>query len=125
MVRLGCAGSIHGRLSIEEASSFFEKVQLHFQLADLLIQFVPFRVGLLADLLAAIAENIRQTGQSLFLPASNLRWMDTEHLRDLVCRLLLEKKIPSDVRLRGAELLLLRIRRAVVVCLDGGVDLAV
>src|SRR5256885_3463296 len=106
MVRLGCAGSIHGRLSIEEASSFFEKVQLHFQLADLFIQFVLFRVGLLADLLAAIAENIRQTGQGLFLPASNLRWMDTEHLRDLVCRLLLEKKKNNHFGLQACRVIL-------------------
>src|SRR5246500_5873249 len=83
MVRWGCAESIHGRLSIEEASSFFEKVQLRFQLPDLFVQFVPLRVCLQADLLAAIAENIRQTGQGLFLPASDLCRVDTERLRNL------------------------------------------
>src|SRR5260370_42429855 len=87
MLRTGCAGSIHGRFSIHEASSFFEKVQLHFQLANLLIQFVLFRVGLLADLLAAIPENIGKTSQSLFLPTPTLRWMDTEHVLDLGSRL--------------------------------------
>jgi hypothetical protein len=77
MVRLGCAGSIHGRLSIEEASSFFEKVQLHFQLANLFVEFVLLAVGLLPHLLAAVAEDIGQTGHSLFLPTPDLRWMDT------------------------------------------------
>ena len=110
MVRPGCAGSIHGRLSTEEASSFFEKVQLHFQLADLFIQFVLFRVGLLADLLAAIAENIRQTGQSLFLPAPDLRWMDTEHLRDLGSRLLRLDGLHSHFGLQAGRVILSSLR---------------
>ena len=51
-------GSIHRRRSsIDEASSFFEKVQLHFQLADLLVELVLVGVGLLAHLLAAVAED--------------------------------------------------------------------
>jgi hypothetical protein len=42
-------GSIHCRLSsVDEASSFFEKVQLHFQLADLFVELVLFGIGLLA-----------------------------------------------------------------------------
>ena len=81
-------GSIHGRLSsIDEASSFFEKVQLHFQLSDLFVELVLFGVGLLAHLLAAITEDVGQTGQRLFLPAPDLGWVDAEHLRDLCCRL--------------------------------------
>ena len=84
MLRRGWAGSIHGRLSsVDEASSFLEKVQLHFQLADLLVELVLIGVGLLAHLLAAVAEDIGQTGQRLFLPASDLGRMDPEHLRDL------------------------------------------
>jgi hypothetical protein len=94
MVRLGCAGSIHGRLSIEEASSFFEKVQFHFQLANLLIQFVLLCVGLLADRLAAIAEDIRQTRQGLLLPTPHLRWVDTEHLCNLGRRLVRTDRFP-------------------------------
>jgi len=39
-----------------EASSFFEKVQLHFQSADLFVEFVFLRICLLADLLAAVAK---------------------------------------------------------------------
>jgi hypothetical protein len=39
------------------------------------VEFVLLGVGLLADLLAAVAEDIGQTGQRLFLPASELgRW---------------------------------------------------
>ena len=81
-------GSIHGRLSsIDEASSFFEKVQLHFQLADLLVELVLLGVGLLAHLLAAVAEDVGQAGQRLFLPAADLGRVDAEHLRDLGRRL--------------------------------------
>src|ERR1700685_4507363 len=80
--------SIHGRLSsVDEASSFFEKVQLHFQLADLFVELVLFGVGLLAHLLAAVTEDVGQTGQRLFLPASDLGRMDAEYLRDLRRRL--------------------------------------
>ena len=83
MLRCRLWGSIHGRLSlVDEASSFFEKVQLHFQLADLFVQFVLFGVGLLTHLLAAVAEDIGQAGQRLFLPATDLSRMDAEHLRD-------------------------------------------
>jgi len=81
-------GSIHCRLSsVDEASSFFEKVQLHFQLADLFVELILLGIGLLAHLLAAVAENIGQAGQCLFLPASDLGRMDSEHLRDLGRRL--------------------------------------
>ncbi|HVI78078.1 MAG TPA: hypothetical protein VM715_07920 [Candidatus Acidoferrum sp.] len=45
--------------SVEEASSFFEKVQLHFQLADLLVELVLLSVGLLAHLLSTVAEDVR------------------------------------------------------------------
>src|SRR5437588_3743607 len=88
MVRRRCCGSIHRRRSsIDEASSFFEKVQLHFQLADLLVELVLLGVGLLAHLLAAVAEDVWQAGQRLLLPASDLGRMDAEHLRDLGGRL--------------------------------------
>src|SRR6202166_1162400 len=66
MLRRGWAGSIHGRLSsVDEASSFFEKVQLHFQLADLFVEFVLVGVALLTHLLAAVAEDVGQPGQRL------------------------------------------------------------
>jgi hypothetical protein len=69
MLRRVWAGSIHGRLfSVDEASSFFEKVQLHFQLTDLFVEFFLLGVGLLAYLLAAVAEDVGQAGQRLFLP---------------------------------------------------------
>ena len=69
----GRAGSIHGRLSsVDEASSFFEKVQLHFQLADLFVELVLVGVDLLAHLFAAVAEDIGQARQGLLLPAPDL-----------------------------------------------------
>src|SRR5215471_9024493 len=89
MLRCGWSGSIHGRLSsVDEASSFFEKVQLHFQLADLLVELVLLGIRLLAYLLAAVAEDVGQAGQGLFLPASDLGRVDPEHLRDLGCGLM-------------------------------------
>src|SRR4051812_12388363 len=88
MLRCGFLGSIHERRSsADEASSFFEKVQLHFQLADLLVELVLFGIGLLTHLLAAIAKNIGQTRQRLFLPATDLGRVDTETLCDLGRRL--------------------------------------
>jgi hypothetical protein len=40
-VSRGCVASIHGRLSsVDETSSFFEKVQLHFELTDLFVGLV-------------------------------------------------------------------------------------
>ena len=60
--------------------ALFEKVQLHFQLADLFVQLVFFRVGLLAHLLAAVAEDVRQAGQRLFLPTPDLGRMDAKYL---------------------------------------------
>src|SRR5207248_11162274 len=84
MWRRGWAASIHRRLSsVEQASSFFEKVQLHFQLADLFIELILLCVGLLAYVLTAVAEHVGQTVQSLFLPASDLGRVDAEHLCDL------------------------------------------
>jgi hypothetical protein len=56
--------------SVDEASSFFEKVQLHFQLAGLFVELVLLCIGLLAYLLAAVAEDVGQAGQRLFFPAS-------------------------------------------------------
>jgi len=49
-------------------------------LADLFVEFVLLSVGLLAHLLATIAEDVRQTGQCLLLPAADLRGMNTKDL---------------------------------------------
>jgi hypothetical protein len=57
---------------VDEASSFFEKVQLHFQLIYLFVKLVFLAIGLLADLLAAVAEDVAQASQRLFLPAPDL-----------------------------------------------------
>jgi len=71
---------------VEEASSF-EKVQLHFQLADQLVDLVLFEVRRLAHPLTAVAEDFWQTGQRRFVPTPGLGRMDAEHLRDLRSRL--------------------------------------
>ena len=46
--------------------ALLEKVQLQFELADLLVQLVLRSVGLLANLLAAVAEDVRQVSQVCF-----------------------------------------------------------
>jgi hypothetical protein len=56
------------------------------QLADLFVELVLLCVRLLTHLLPAIAEYVGQSGQSLFLPASDLGRVDTEHLSDLGSR---------------------------------------
>src|ERR1700730_10050568 len=107
MLSRGCCGSIHGRLSsVDEASSFFEKVQLHFQLSDLLVEFVLLSVGLLAHLFSAVAENVGQSGERLFLPASDLRRMDTEHLCDLGRRLVRLDRFDGNLGLQAGWLTL-------------------
>jgi hypothetical protein len=47
------------------------------------VQFILFAVSLLTHLLPAVAENVRQAGQRLFLPATDLGRVNAEHLRDL------------------------------------------
>ena len=79
--------SIHGRLSsVDEASSFLRKVQLHFHLADLLVENVFLGIGLLADLFAAVAELVGQTTASacFFQPPTRVGWTP-RYLRDLGC----------------------------------------
>jgi hypothetical protein len=51
-------------------------------LANLFVELVLFGVGLLALVLPAIAEDLRQAGQTLLLPPGDLRRVDPEHLRD-------------------------------------------
>ena len=97
-------------MSIEEASSFFEKVQLHFQLANLFIEFVFLGVGLLADLFAAIAENIGQPRQGLFLSASDLRWMYTKHLCNLRRRLVRLDRFHGHLGLQARRMILSGLR---------------
>ena len=54
-----CFGSIHSRRSSgEQASSFFEKVPLHFQLADLFVELVLLGFEVLKLPLLAFAENL-------------------------------------------------------------------
>jgi len=52
-------------------------------LADLFVELVLFGVGLLAHLFATVAEDVRQAGQRLLLPSTDLRRVDAEDLRNL------------------------------------------
>jgi len=71
------------RCSGDKSSSFFEKVQLHFELTDLLVQFVLLGVRLLPQLIVSVTEDLRQAGERLLLPPADLGRVDTKHLRDL------------------------------------------
>src|SRR5664279_482234 len=104
-------GSIHClRSSTEQASSFFEKVQLHFQLPDLLIQFGLFRVGLLAHLLPAIAKHVRQSRHRLALPKPDLRRMHPISLRNLRRRLVPPDRLNGHLRLQARRMILPGLR---------------
>ena len=79
-----CFGSIHVRWSSsEQASSFFEKVQLHFELADLLVELVLLGFDLLELAVVPVAEDLGQAGHDLFLPTADLGRVHAECLRDL------------------------------------------
>src|SRR5262249_47650719 len=107
--RHGCRGSIHRRRSsIDEASSFFEKVQLHFQLADLFVELVLFGVGLLADLLSAVAEDVWQASQGLPLPTTDLGRVDARVLLDLCCRSVCLDGLDGDLGVQAGWVTLAR-----------------
>ena len=81
---------------------------LFTDLADLLVEFVLLGVGLLAHLLAAVAEDVRQAGQRLFLPAADLGRVDAEHLRDLGGRLVRLDGLDGDFGLQAGWVTLTR-----------------
>ncbi len=73
MFSLGWQGSIHWRLSsVEQASLFFEKVQLDFHVADLAVELLLLRVGFRPRRTGGLGDkNLRQQLQSLALPTGN------------------------------------------------------
>ena len=77
-------------------------------MADLLVEFVLLGVDLLADLLAAVAENVRQTNQRLSLPAADLGWMDAKHLGDLNGRLVALDGLNGNFGLQAGQVTLAR-----------------
>ena len=77
-------------------------------MADLLVEFVLLGIGLLAHLLSAVAEDVRQAGQRLFLPAANLGRVDAEHLRDLSGRLVRLDGLDGDFGLQAGWVTLTR-----------------
>ena len=82
MLSDGCLGSIQRRFSsVGEASSFFEKVQLHFEPSDLLKELVFLDIGVLLRL--ARRENLRQMIGGMLLPEGHQIRINAERLRDL------------------------------------------
>src|SRR5215472_1412469 len=77
-------------------------------MANLLVEFVLLGVGLLAHLLSAVTEDVRQTGQRLFLPATKLGRVDAEHLRDLGGRLVRLDGLDGDFSLQARWVTLTR-----------------
>ena len=80
--------------------AFFEKVQLQFQLANLLVEFVLLVAGLLPQAVVAVAEDLRQSGKRLLLPAANQSRVDVEHLCDPGRGLVPLDDLDSDLGLR-------------------------
>src|ERR1039457_3759210 len=109
MVKRACCGSIHRRRSSsDKIRSFFLKVQLHLQLADLFVELVLFGLGLLAHLLATVAEDVGQTGQRQLLPSTDLRRVNAEDLRDLSGCLVRLDGLDSNVGLQAGRVILTR-----------------
>jgi hypothetical protein len=83
-VKWGCCGSIHRRRwSSDKASSFSEKVQLHFELAHLLVEFVLSRRRLAG---ASVRGRCRIRPANRPAPVSSSHQLasgEHEHLRDL------------------------------------------
>src|ERR1035438_7342748 len=109
MVKRACCGSIHRRRSSsDKIRSFFLKVQLHLQLADLFVELVLFGLGLLAHLLATVAEDVGQTGQRQLLPSTDLRRVNAENLRDLSGCLVRLDGLHSNFGLQAGRVILTR-----------------
>jgi uncharacterized heparinase superfamily protein len=75
-------------------------------LADLLVQLVFFGLGLLAQVVAAVAEDLGQTGERLLLPPTDLRRVDAEHLRDLGGGLMSLDGLDCDLGLQAGRVTL-------------------
>src|ERR1022692_3358044 len=109
MVKRACCGSIHRRRSSsDKIRSFFLKVQLHLQLADLFVELVLFGLGLLVHLLATVAEDVGQTGQRQLLPSTDLRRVNAEDLRDLSGCLVRLDGLHSNFGLQAGRVILTR-----------------
>ena len=87
--------------SVEQASSFFEKVQLDFQPSNLLEQLILLDIPLLFGM--AVREDLRQLPQRLLLPARNQIRVHAESLRDLRSRLVSFDRLNGDLRLQAGR----------------------
>src|SRR5215813_5790856 len=76
MLICACPASISWRLlSTEQSSFFFQPVQLHFELPDLLVEFVLQFCFRALRSFASIAKRFPQMLECLFLPLPNLGGM--------------------------------------------------
>src|ERR1022692_3344745 len=96
---MGLPGSIIPRLSpIKGGEFFFEPFQLHLQPANLLVEFVHWRL-LRRSLAPSILEKLARPFQETLLPRRNLRRMGAELLSQLRQRLVALESRQCHLRL--------------------------
>src|SRR5579884_169602 len=105
-------GSMHRRRSSAEPSSFFEKVQLDFQLPDLLVQLSLLLVGLLAHLFAAVGEHVGQALDRLAFPKADLGRVDAKGLGDLRGGFLAFDRLDGHLGLQARRMILSGLRHS-------------
>src|ERR1039457_6532382 len=109
MVKRACCGSIHRRRSSsDKVSSFFLKSPTPPSVGRSVCRAVLFGLGLLAHLLATVAEDVGQTGQRQLLPSTDLRRGNAEDLRDLSGCLVRLDGLHSNFGLQAGRVILTR-----------------
>src|ERR1039457_6807891 len=109
MVKRACCGSIHRRrASSDKVSSFFLKSPTPPSVGRSVCRAVLFGLGLLAHLLATVAEDVGQTGQRQLLPSTDLRRVNAEDLRDLSGCLVRLDGLHSNFGLQAGRVILTR-----------------
>src|ERR1022692_563436 len=109
MVKRACCGSIHRRRSSsDKVSSFFLKSPTPPSVGRSVCRAVLFGLGLLAHLLATVAEDVGQTGQRQLLPSTDLRRVNAEDLRDLSGCLVRLDGLHSNFGLQAGRVILSR-----------------
>ena len=93
----GCAGSINSRLaSGDKASFFFQPVQRHFELPDLLVSLGLQGVLILLSLGTSRRENLRDLLLQLMFPVRDLGGMHPIGTRSLVDRFMPFASVQCD-----------------------------
>src|SRR4051794_12393870 len=107
MLNCGCPGSIRLRFtSTEQSSFFFQPVELHLELTDLLVEFA-LQVCVCSLLpLPTIRKCLSQVVQSLLLPLRHLRRVHPVMCRNLVDRSYSLYRFQRHLTLEGRLVLL-------------------